>query len=329
MYIDESVVLEEAYDNLITNITLDNINAFLKACWLIEEGQTLIDSTFERLVYVEGDQQEIYTRMERDRISAISNSAYFSVFQLEASGTRTIDCRLFVIELDSETSVIYDSVTAMKILNKAFDGLNLFMFITPMELHFGCSLLFEKNTVKDCMLSYAINSKTDWELLTNSFLYRNDSKNIYEFYSGIISAFDEIKYCQKHKPEDNFDFRLTDFESIYDIDTLEEDPSLYIEAFASIYSTETNETIESNQEIYRFEKDVESCMEELANIKKTHVNPLEMLFEAEKALLEVEQKEAIEEHIGSVSETNESLTDLSLLNDPIALMKKLKKDRGL
>ena len=330
MYINESAALEEAYDYLISNVSLGNICAFLKACWLIEEDQALIDSTLERLVYIEGDQQEVYTRMERRIISDVSSSAYYSIFQLLSGVNRTIDCRLFVIELSSGNSAIYNSIATMKILNKAFDGLNLFMFITPADLHFGCSILSSQHTRKDCMLSYAINSNTDWELLADIFLYRNNSKRIYEFYSSIISAFDGIKYCHKEGYKDDLAYRLINFENDYDIDALEEDPSLYIEAFASDYSiAESEETVAFEQEIVRFERDVESCIDELDIIKKSHVNPLEMLYEAEKALFAADQTEVPDEKTSFFPDTNDNSSDIELLNDPIALMKKLKKDRGL
>ena len=81
-------------------------------------------------------------------------------------------------------------------------------------------------------------------------------------------------------------------------------------------------------EVYRFEQEVVSYMSELSEIKKTHINPLEMLFEAEKALALSEQEAADEPTISTV-ESDEDLHDLDLLDDPIALMKKLKKDRGI
>ena len=60
MFTNESLALEEAYDNLISNVSLGNIYAFLKACWLIGDDQTLTSTTLERIVYAEGDQQEVY-----------------------------------------------------------------------------------------------------------------------------------------------------------------------------------------------------------------------------------------------------------------------------
>ena len=51
MFTNESLALEEAYDNLISNVSLGNIYAFLKACWLIGDDQALTSTTLERIVY--------------------------------------------------------------------------------------------------------------------------------------------------------------------------------------------------------------------------------------------------------------------------------------
>ena len=63
MFTNESLALEEAYDNLISNVSLGNIYAFLKACWLIGDDQTLTSTTLERIVYAEGDQVSLKWRI--------------------------------------------------------------------------------------------------------------------------------------------------------------------------------------------------------------------------------------------------------------------------
>lgn len=328
MYTHESTALEEAYDHLISDVSLENIYAFLKACWLIEEGQTLIETTLERMVYTEGDQQEVYTRLERRIISSIASIVFYRNFQLESSAGRIFDCRFLVIELKSETNAVYDSIAIMKILNKAFDGLNLFMFITTSEIHFGSSLLSSQNSSKDCKLSYAINENTNWELLVDILLYRNNSENIFDFYSGMVSVIDEIRNCHRQDCEDINEWKYIDFENYYDGDLLEEDKGIDVSTFFSLCDNKRTE-VNEKQAIHEFEQEIDICMCELSGIKKAHVNPLEMLYEAEKASLTAELQETISEHNDVTFETSENSLDFELLDDPIALMKKLKKDRGL
>lgn len=326
MFTNESMALEEAYDNLISNVSLESIYAFLKACWLIEDDQTLSSTTLERIVYAEGDQQEIYTRRERQIVKSVSNGVYSHSFQLESS-SGNIDCRFFVIELASDNNAIYDSIATMKILNKAIDGLNVFMFITATGIHFGCSSLKTHNALEDCILAYAINEKTNWEQLADALLYRNDSQRVYEYYYGLLSLFDSINYCREEQDKNNIDWELVNYEEVYDSDLLEDASSFNIEEFyPNEYSDRSDSQI--SKEVYWFEQEVMSCLSELSEIKKTHINPLEMLFEAEKSLF-VSDQEAVEEPTSSYVESDEALSDLDLLDDPIALMKKLKKDRGI
>lgn len=305
VYTHESMALEEAYDNLITNISLDSIDAFLKACWLIDDNQRFVGTTMERIIYAEGDQQEVYTRLERDIIGSVSSCVYSLPFQLE-SEAGSIDCRLIVIVLNSEFNVIYDSIATMKIIDKAIDGFNLFVFISQTGLHFGCSSLTAQGSSTDCMLSYVINEKTDWELFSDTLLHRNDSHNMYMFYSGIVSVIEDIKNCQAQEVEKAILFRLSDFEDMYDNDPLE-DPQIDFEEF---FSCDTNEQEEPppNANDDWFEQEVESYMSELAVIKKSHINPLEMLFEAENALNIAEQS-TLEEKGERSFETNDSMLD--------------------
>ena len=326
MFTNESLALEEAYDNLISNVSLGNIYAFLKACWLIGDDQTLTSTTLERTVYAEGDQQEVYTRRERQIVKSVSNGVYSHSFQLESS-SGNIDCRFFAIELASDSNAIYDAIATMKILNKAIDGLNVFMFVTAAGVHFGCSSLTTHDALEDCILAYAINDKTDWEQLADMLLYRNDSQRVYEYYSGLLNLFDSIKYCREERDKNSIEWKLVNYDEVYDSDLLEDASSFSVEDFyPNEYSDQSGTQI--SMEVYWFEQEVMSCMSELSEIKKTHVNPLEMLFEAEKALF-VSEQEATEEPTIATVESDEDLPDLDLLDDPIALMKKLKKDRGI
>ena len=323
MFTNESLALEEAYDNLISNVSLGNIYAFLKACWLIRDDQTLSSTTLERIVYTEGDQQEVYTRRERQIVKSVSNGVYSHSFQLESS-SGNIDCRFFAVELASDSNVIYDSIATMKILNKAMDGLNIFMFVTTAGVNFGCSSLTTHDALEDCILAYVINEKTDWEQLADALLYRNDSQRVYEYYFGLINLFDSIKYCREERDKNNIERKLVNYDEIYDNDLLEDASTFNIKDY---YPNEYSDQLDSQigMEIYWFEQEVVSCMSELSEIKKTHVNPLELLFEAENA----SEQEAPEESSNVTIDLDKDLPDFDLLEDPIALMKKLKKDRGI
>ena len=117
----------------------------------------------------------------------------------------------------------------MKILNKAIDGLNVFMFVTAAGVHFGCSSLTTHDALEDCIL--AINDKTDWEQLADMLLYRNDSQRVYEYYSGLLNLFDSIKYCREERDKNNIEWKLVNYDEVYDSDLLEDASSFSVEDF--------------------------------------------------------------------------------------------------
>lgn len=327
MITNESITLEEAYDNLISNVSLGNIHAFLKACWLIEDDQTFSSTSLERIIYAEGDQQEIYTRAERKIVSSVSSNVYSNSFQLEST-SGNIDCHFFVVELASESNIIHDAIATMKILNKAIDGLNEFLFITSTGIHFGCAFLpSSPNMSEDCMLSYVVNDQTNWEELSDLLLFRDNSRSIFDYYQELITVLYRIKYCYSDIcANDEHSFFVDHDDELYDNDIFE-DSNVKIDPY-NFYFDYDKENEQFNRSINLFEEECLFCMSDLSGIKKTHANPLEMLFEAEKALHASEQ-ESSEEQTEPNFEQKDDLPDWDLLDDPIALMKKLKKDRGI
>lgn len=93
------------------------------------------------------------------------------------------------------------------------------------------------------------------------------------------------------------------------------------------YSPQEPDEDELSKRITQFENEVYCCNEELAFIEKVHVNPLELLFEAEAALALSEKQ--VEYSGDTRSESSDDTTpDTEFVDDPIELMKKLKKKRG-
>ena len=98
-------------------------------------------------------------------------------------------------------------------------------------------------------------------------------------------------------------------------------------AYFGTYSPQEPDEDELSKRITQFENEVYCCNEELAFIEKVHVNPLELLFEAEAALALSEKQ--VEYSGDTRSESSDDTTpDTEFVDDPIELMKKLKKKRG-
>ena len=155
------------------------------------------------------------------------------------------------------------------------------------------------------------------------FLNRDDTDRFIDFYSGIVATIGSVRYCyysenEKESYRDNFD---------YDHDYFEETHTLDLEAYFGTYSPQEPDEDELSKRITQFENEVYCCNEELAFIEKVHVNPLELLFEAEAALALAEKQ--VEYSGDTRSESSDDTTpDTEFVDDPIELMKKLKKKRG-
>ena len=219
----------------------------------------------------------------------------------------------------------------MKIFNKAFDGFNTFLFVCDNGVHIGCSCIKSSKIARDCVISPLITPKINWELFENELLYRNDSSNFYEYYSGIITMVNEIRYCFDCEPDERYPVFY--FNNDYDNDPTDGLYKIPIDECLSYkYREQPSMPCNDFDEAF-FDSELEWCYDDLEFIKTSRVNPLEMLFEAEKALEQSNNSEQQNnnnpEAILAVSKQFSTNENFELLDDPIALMKKLKQERGI
>lgn len=322
MYLQDASSLAEAYDSLFDNFISSNVYAFCQAAWLLPEGKALSTNTLDRMIYAEGDKHEIYSAQERRIIQSIKGLVFSCCYQLHTK-TGVIDTRLIAIEIEPGYDPIYYSVALMKIINKAYDGFNVFMFVSRMGVFLGYAELEKGISFNDCVLSTPICEAINWELLSEVFLNRDETDRFIDFYSGIAATIGSVRYCyysetEKESYQDHFD---------YDHDYFEETHTLDLEAYFGAYSPQEPDEDEFSKRITQFDNEVYCCNEELAFIEKVHVNPLELLFEAEAALALSEKQAEYSDDTRSDS-SDDTTPDTEFVDDPIELMKKLKKKRG-
>ena len=219
----------------------------------------------------------------------------------------------------------------MKIFNKAFDGFNTFLFVCDNGVHIGCSCIKSSGLTRDCIISPLITPIINWELLGNELLCRNDSSDFYEYYSGIINMIYGIRNCFDYEPDEGYpvfyinkdcDDDLADGRYKIPID----------ECLSYKYKGRPLNPCNSFDEA-DFDSELGWCFDDLEFIKTSRVNPLEMLFEAEKALKESNNAEQPHTNnpdaLFTASRQFSTNENFELLDDPIALMKKLKQERGI
>lgn len=323
MYGQEANELFEAFIDLMENFRTGTVCAFLEACWLLPDTQSFAQTTLERIIYSEGDSHEVFTRPERDIIKNNQGDIYCARITLETN-KRSVDGRFFAVELKSSDTV-YDSIAIMKLISKAIDGFNVFLFVSQKGVHIGCSSLSRENSYHDCTLSPIINSQINWERLYDILIFRADSRKLTEYYCEIVNICEGIKTCYL-STEDSDLYKSAQWD--YDCeDYLEDIRHFDFEDYLNKSEYIEQDDTKFNAEV--FENEVEFCMRDLSFIEKTHVNPLELLFEAEKEMLIAEQQASEEDTDFDSTTQEDDLADIDLLDDPIALMKKLKIERGI
>lgn len=315
--------LAEAFEDIRIDFSLDTVIAFCRASWLLPEGEKFYSSTLDRLIYVDGDKNEIYSSEERRIIQAYSSFVFYCPYHLKAR-TGRIDTRLFALEIEPGCDPIYYSVALMKIINKAYDGFNVFIFASEQGLLLGYAGLGKDRSFQDCNLSVPICDNINWELLSEVFLNRDDSLRFIDFYSGISTTVGAIRYCYWSLEE-----KVHTWGSFsQDGDYYDRPYTLDFESYADRYYEASNDEVEdAERKFAEFEGEVMFCNEELSFIKKARINPLELLFEAEAAL-DIADKE---EDSSSKPQTNledPDVPEMEFIDDPIELMKKLKRMRG-
>lgn len=323
MYQDEAL-FSEAFAGIILNYEKSSISDFLKASFLIPEDVHITTDPFTKKIYMYGDSNEIYTKLERDFIDSFEENIFTYESSCVANEEETVTCRLIVSYMDNNQNELFNSILFMKIINKAFDGFNSFVFVNRTGLRIGCTLL---NSKHDCAISPLISRDINSDFLFNVFLYRNNSDNFREYYFNYLTMIDSLKYCFFNN-DSSENFMKT--YSLLDDNIFEDGTCFDVREFiASIPSELADEAEEYVSEYERYLELVEECFDDLSKIKKNRTNSLELLFEAEESIkLSTENQEPEQLMFFQESEIQDD-EDLDLLDNPMQLLKKLKKDNGI
>ena len=317
----------DAYENLINSYSPERSCAFLQACWLLDEGVSFQSISLSRMIFSEGNSQEVYTREERAFISSLVPYVDFACFQI-ASERGGIDCRVVAVDFGLSHDTIYDCIKFMKIFNKSFEGFNIFSFVCGNGLHLGCSCIKNHEHIRDCMLSPLIAPNINWEALTDVFLYRNEANILYDYYAGVLNTIYEIYNCFDCPENEDYNAPFSYYHG-------DDDPA---DCLGKVHLSEHINYIIDYQPIPKdpifdaeqFESYVEECFVDLDYITTLKANPLEMLFDAEAALEQSNslgsQNTETTDFASHSSTDNEYDENIELLNDPATLVKKLKTE---
>lgn len=321
--------LSDIFQDLMNGYSLNYACAFLQACWFWPEDAAREECSLERLIYTQGEQSEIYTSYERDVINKFEQPVAFCNYRL-SSMSKMMKCKTLALNIQDSTEPLKDSIALMKICNKAFAGFNVFLFVSDEGIFVGCSCIKGSTIGMDCVISPLITNRINWDALYDAFLFRNDSSDFYDYYSGIVGSILSIPDCYILSDHDD-DFWGYDTAYDYDSDALEDYRRFNLSDMLE-YHPNGDEEPDSIFDKEEFLDDVRYYMEELDFIVANAVNPLELLFEAQKAYEDSQSGDMVSEHISTTHSDalgEDDMNAFDMLDDPIALMQMLKKQRGI
>lgn len=322
--------LNDIFQDLINGYSLDCACAFLQSCWFWPEKAVREEHSLERMIYTQGNLNEVYTAYERRVIGKFDQQVVFCSYRL-SSINKMVKCKTLALSIQGSAEPLKDAIALMKIFNKAFAGFNVFLFVCEKGLFLGCSCIKSSSIGMDCVISPIISHEINWDALYDTFLFRNDSSNFYDYYSGVVGSILSILDCyslSEKEDKDIYKYRCT---YDYDSDALEDYRHFGFSGMID-YHQDTSEKLKLRFDKEEFWGDVQDCMEELSFIVANRINPLELLFEAQKVYEEnrfadFENTHSANPHPAAVSE--DDMHAFNMLDDPIALMQMLKRQRGI
>lgn len=317
--------------NLVTEACTEaDITDALLAAGLIFEERPKLVCNMEKLVYVHGNPNEVYSPAEIRFTESIDTVYIYSDFFTNLN-RGYMACRVIAARISgSGHNALKACVSFEKIIDKALDGFNIFFFVTDESVLFGCKV-FDKTGKSDCTLSKPIQMQMDFEQIQDelSFLSGyNEFVDYYNYYRRVIT-------CGNAQGDDYETLiikrRGMQFAYLEEIDKLGRDIGVDMIREKARYC----QMFEADPEV-SFAALLEEVEDSLSFIKSYRINTYEMLFEADEMMRQAEEAEAENDRVAiqaalenPVSEDVQDTEVEALLDDPEEMIKLLKKRRGI
>ena len=162
----------EVLEELNNDFCALQVSEFLEKSGFLQDKQPCTTENLQRLIFLQGNQEEVYTVIERKFIEQVGEVYVFPEFYKKTKHGN-MSCRFVAVDLSKWQDDIYNAVFFMKIIIKAFSGFSLFIIKSNDGIHLGARL-FDKFEWKNCTLSKSdelpdILDETDWENDTDDF----------------------------------------------------------------------------------------------------------------------------------------------------------------
>ena len=302
------------------------ITEVLTTAGLVLEKSPKYAGNMERLVFVYGDDKEVYSSAEIQFTENIAHVYMYSDFN-KTLRQENMACRVIAAKIEAEGyEAVVSCVAFEKIVNKALDGFNIFLFVTYDSVFFGCRI-FKKYGKYDCALSNPIKMEYQLEQILDEFVYTSVVADFIDYY-GQIQRIISLDQDETPSYEEMIMHRRGMCQSyLDDLDEISQalgvDFSREKARYWSVFNSEPEKSFISL---------LEEVCESLSFIKSNRVNTYEMLFEADEMMRQAEATEAERERlilatVQEYSDEDDNPDDevRSLLDNPEEMIKLLKK----
>ena len=318
-----SIIGDDFSEKALTDIIL--------SAGLTSENRPKYSGTMEKLVFMYGEDSEVYSPAEIRFIERIEDVVVYPDFTKTLNQGNMV-CRTIATKFNcSGNDALRECVSFEKIIDKALDGFNIFFFVTEDNVYFGCRV-FDKNGKKDCALSNPIASEYEFEQLLDELVFLTGLDSFMEYYSHFRTMITDGQ--NENEDYEHMIMRRRGVQMSYldDICKIEHDMGVNMsrekERYWRMFYDEPEEPFGSL---------LEEVEESLSFIKSNRVNTYEMLFEADEMMRQADETEAENTRLAAqaalqTAENMDSESDeeaKALLDDPEEMIKLLKKRRGI
>lgn len=309
------------------DFTSEEITELLINMGLIGVKENCRIEDLERYIFLYGNDQEIYCSEERSFIEDVG-----SVFIYNDINRRTnkgmITTKIIASDLCGSNETVKSCFFLMKVINKATDSFNIFLFKTDEGFFVGCRL-YDKDIDKNCLLSNTIRTDEELDEIIQRLICLPTSDEFIPYYSAFVEAIEYRKWVLEDYDTKIIIRQGVDFSYLNMLSEIEKEYHINLDRAKEMHY----ESIEGNTNSETSE-DYSLIMNSLRFIKSEKTNTLEMLFEAEEMALlamETEQKNEKTLLMPNEEDSRDNSNDDILkkhINDPELMIKMLKAQKG-
>lgn len=297
-YYDDDEELYYCYSECIEPVSLvvescteKDISYTLMEAGLIQDTTPRLVCSMEKLVFVHGDPNEVYSPAEIRFTERIEKVLVYPDF-FKSMNRGSMACRVIAAKLScSGNDAIKTCVSFEKITDKALDGFNIYFFVTEDSVFYGCRI-FDKTGKSDCTISVPIKTEAVFNQMQEELAVYVDAEGFLDFYNQFVQTLTSDNWSYDDYERMIIKRRGIQMSYLEEIDKIGREIGVDLSREKERYWQQFEDVRELS-----FADILADVEESLSFIKSNRVNTYEMLFEAEEMMRQADEAEAENERL--------------------------------